>query len=144
MQKTSTLEYLVAHGVKPSVQRIAVMEYLDRHCTHPTADEIYSALHPQMPTLSRTTVYNTLRLLAEQKVVERITIDERKVCYDANLEEHAHFFCTRCGQVYDVALAEDGVERHAEMPEGFCPEHADLYFRGCCRSCAEATALKEE
>lgn len=29
---------LLGHGIKPSVQRLAVMEYLKTHCTHPTAD----------------------------------------------------------------------------------------------------------
>ena len=43
------------------MQRIAIMEYLMEHRTHPSADEIYTALSPSMPTLSKTTVYNTLK-----------------------------------------------------------------------------------
>lgn len=66
---------LLGHGIKPSVQRLAVMEYLKTHCTHPTADEIFSALSPKMPTLSRTTVYNTLRLLASRGAVLSLDID---------------------------------------------------------------------
>ena len=38
------------------------MEYLMAHRTHPTVDEIYLALSPSIPTLSKTTVYNTLKL----------------------------------------------------------------------------------
>lgn len=63
MKANATLNYLTAHNVKPSVQRMAVMEYLLDHRTHPTADEIYLALHRKMPTLSKTTVYNTLKIL---------------------------------------------------------------------------------
>lgn len=51
MKANATLNYLTAHNVKPSVQRMAVMEYLLDHRTHPTADEIYLALHRKMPTL---------------------------------------------------------------------------------------------
>ena len=40
----STQQYLLAHGIKPSVQRIAIMEYLFQHHTHPTVDEIYTKL----------------------------------------------------------------------------------------------------
>lgn len=43
------------HNIKPSVQRIAIMNYLIEHRTHPTVDEIYTALSPSIPTLSKTT-----------------------------------------------------------------------------------------
>ena len=70
MLKTMTAtEHLIRHGVRPSVQRIAVMNYLLEHRTHPTVDEIYVALSKDMPTLSKTTVYNTLELLVKQKAV---------------------------------------------------------------------------
>ena len=42
------------HNIKPSVQRIAIMNYLIEHRTHPTVDEIYTALSPSIPTLSKT------------------------------------------------------------------------------------------
>ena len=45
------------------MQRIAIMEYLMEHPIHPSADDIYTALSPSMPTLSKTTVYNTLKLV---------------------------------------------------------------------------------
>ncbi|MBR4922900.1 MAG: transcriptional repressor, partial [Bacteroidaceae bacterium] len=55
-----TYEYLLSFGIKPSVQRIAIMDYLMTHRTHPAIDEIYLALCEDIPTLSKTTVYNTL------------------------------------------------------------------------------------
>ena len=57
---------LLEHNIKPSMQRIAIMEYLMEHPIHPSADDIYTALSPSMPTLSKTTVYNTLKLFSEQ------------------------------------------------------------------------------
>ena len=56
MDTNETFSRLTEHGIKPSMQRMAVMEYLMTHRTHPTVDEIYTALHPSMPTLSKTTV----------------------------------------------------------------------------------------
>ena len=46
MKARDMQDCLLGHGIKPSVQRLAVMEYLKTHCTHPTADEIFSALSP--------------------------------------------------------------------------------------------------
>mgnify|MGYP000565030315 CR=1 FL=1 len=86
------------HNIKPSVQRIAIMTYLMEHRTHPTVDEIYTALAPSIPTLSKTTVYNTLKLLSEQGAAQTLTIDERNTCYDADTTPHAHFLCKHCGK----------------------------------------------
>ena len=68
------VERLQGHNIKPSVQRIAIMKYLMEHRTHPTVDEIYTALSPTIPTLSKTTVYNTLKILSEQGAAQTLTI----------------------------------------------------------------------
>ena len=77
--------HLIGYNIKPSVQRIAVMDYLLKHRTHPSVEEIYSALSGDMPTLSKTTVYNTLKLFAEQGAAQMLTIDEKNVCFDGDL-----------------------------------------------------------
>ena len=51
------VERLQGHNIKPSVQRIAIMKYLMEHRTHPTVDEIYTALSPTIPTLSKFTTH---------------------------------------------------------------------------------------
>ena len=56
-------ERLLEHNIKPSMQRIAIMEYLMNHPIHPSADDIYTALSPSMPTLSKTTVYNNFEIV---------------------------------------------------------------------------------
>ena len=96
------VERLQGHNIKPSVQRIAIMKYLMEHRTHPTVDEIYTALSPTIPTLSKTTVYNTLKILSEQGAAQTLTIDERNTCYDADTTPHSHFLCKRCGRIYDL------------------------------------------
>ena len=101
MTNKSAYEYLMDHEVKPSVQRLAVMEYLLHNLTHPTADEIYSALITRIPTLSKTTVYNTLKLFVEHGAVKMLTIDEKNAMFDADTSSHAHFLCTRCNKVFD-------------------------------------------
>lgn len=72
-----TQEYLLKYNIKPSLQRMAIMDYLMAHRVHPTADEIYNALYPTMPTLSKTTIYNTMKLFTEQGAVKALVIDEK-------------------------------------------------------------------
>lgn len=142
MSNTESLDCLTAHGIKPSVQRLAVMDYLLRHRTHPTVEEIYTALNKTIPTLSRTTVYNALKLLTEQGAAIQLTIDEKNVCFDADTSPHAHFLCRDCGKVYDIPLSSPMLEEQAELPPGFSVDFKALYFRGTCSKCAATRAKK--
>ena len=133
----SVKEHLAKFGIRPSVQRVAVMNYLLTHRTHPTADEIYSALAPEMPTLSRTTVYNTLHLLYEHGAVLVIAIDGITAHFDGYTHPHAHFLCTECRKVFDVEL------KDSDFTEQNAPENAaeitdvQLYYKGVCTCCKE-------
>lgn len=77
-------DYLISYNIKPSVQRIAIMDYLLAHKTHPSIDEIYLALCKDIPTLSKTTVYNTLKLFVEHGAALMLTIDEKNACFDGD------------------------------------------------------------
>ena len=127
--------YLKAHHVKPSIQRTAVMQYLLEHVDHPDVDRIYCALVPSMPTLSKTTVYNTLKLLHEKNAVKMLYIDERNVRYDGHTHVHGHFKCKLCYGIYDIMLDV------ADFPpcrdnSGLVVEETQIYFLGKCKNCA--------
>ena len=99
MKKSEAYTRLMERGIRPSMQRLAIMDYLINHPIHPTIDDVYQALSNKVPTLSRTTVYNTLRMLSENQAAQMITIDEHRVCYDGNVESHVHFYCKKCGKI---------------------------------------------
>lgn len=127
-------DLLIKYQIKPSVQRIAIMTYLLEHRIHPTVDEIYQGLSEQIPTLSRTTIYNTVKLFAEKGSLQVLGIDEKNVRYDIDTSPHAHFLCLECGKVYDIALnypekiALSGVEE-------FTIKETHLYCKGYCKCC---------
>ena len=130
------------HNIKPSVQRIAIMTYLMEHRTHPTVDEIYTALAPSIPTLSKTTVYNTLKLLSEQGAAQTLTIDERNTCYDADTTPHAHFLCKRCGKIYDL-MCNNNIKKVVDMDmDGHDVQEIHYYYKGICKHCIEEERLR--
>ena len=135
MNKTSALEYLMQHGVKPSVQRLAVMEYLLDHRTHPSAEEIHTALVSKIPTLSKTTVYNTLNLLTEQGVIQMITIDEKNARFDARETPHLHFRCSCCGEIFDFDLP----PLQMEALKDYDISDIQVYCKGVCPTCQKKT-----
>ena len=131
------LQYLVEKGIKPSVQRVAVMEYLMTHKTHPTADEIFSALYPRIPTLSRTTVYNTLNRLAEQGAILSLDIDQKKTRYDGDTFFHGHFLCRKCGKIEDVPVGDSQCVMRT-LPRNAQVSDVQLLYKGLCSECCRS------
>ncbi|MCM1077018.1 MAG: transcriptional repressor [Bacteroides sp.] len=130
------LSTLSGGGVKPSAQRLVIMRYLMENRIHPTVDEIFKALQPTNPTLSRTTVYNTLRLLAKAGIIRCIdTGGGDGARWDYSKRDHAHFLCTSCGQVTDIDYR-DSAPSFTLPPEGYTVRSADVIFKGLCPSCS--------
>lgn len=127
-------QYLLQHSIKPSVQRIAVMNYLMNNRTHPTIDEIYLALNPSMPTLSKTTVYNTLDIFLEKGAVQALVIDEKNARYDVDTSAHAHFICRSCGKVYDIFNLKPSMFQLPQNAE-FNIDTVEISYSGTCNMC---------
>jgi len=126
-------KFLKKHCVKPSYQRIKIFEYLLKYKNHPTVEEIFKALVSNIPTLSKTTVYNTLKLFADKKIVIIITIEDNETRYDTNTSNHGHFKCIKCGKVYDFDcdLPKVGIKEI----ENFDISEYHFYLKGHCNNC---------
>jgi Fe2+ or Zn2+ uptake regulation protein len=127
-------KYLRKYSIKPSVQRSAVMNFLMNNHIHPTIDEIYMALLPSMPTLSKTTVYNTLSLFLEKGAVRALTIDERNSRYDINISTHGHFMCKSCGKIQDVFDLDPSIF-NIPKSTNFKIDTVEINYYGFCDSC---------
>ena len=136
-QKTTTLssaQHLRNSGLRPSQQRLAVFNYLCDHKTHPTVDMVYHELLPIYPTLSRTTVYQTLEALCENGLALKLTIEENVMRFDADTSGHGHFLCTGCGNVFDFFYSEK--TSFPKPNAGFVVEQTHLYQKGRCPKCS--------
>mgnify|MGYP001685632591 CR=1 FL=1 len=80
------------HGIRPSTQRIAIMQFLLDNHTHPTAEEIHLKLLPKIPSLSKTTVYNTMKLFIRKGVAIMIDIDGRNARFDGDVSTFSMSF----------------------------------------------------
>ncbi len=125
---------LESHNIRPSAQRISIMEYLLGHHTHPTVDAIYNDLIDKMPTLSKTTIYNTLKLLDEHHAIKELTIDKKTAHYDSIIEPHSHFMCKCCGKIVDVPLQKMETE---QIGTDFVVDEVDVSYKGYCKDCLE-------
>lgn len=136
-------KYLLNYHIKPSMQRLAIMEYLIANRIHPTAEEVYHALSQKMPTLSRTTVYNTLKLFASQGALQMLAIDEKNVRFDIDTSVHAHFKCYHCLGVYDVPVENISAVKLADYSSWQVAE-MQIFYKGYCKNCLQRQKDKIE
>ncbi len=131
--KSNTTEYLKQHRVKPSFQRIKIFDYLITKKNHPTADIIYKELVNEIPTLSKTTVYNTLKLFVEKEITQIINIEDNETRFDADISTHGHFKCLNCNTIYDFSFDDKNI--NIFDIEGFDKIQTHLYIKGICKTC---------
>lgn len=120
-------------GINLSHQRLKVLEYLYQNQCHPTVDQIFVDLQKDIPTLSKSTVYNTLRVLAGAGLVRIITIEDHEARYDIVVENHGHFKCESCGSIYDFRV--DMELFICEDLKNFQIDEKNVYFKGFCPTC---------
>lgn len=128
-----TLQMMTRAGIRPSAQRIAVLRYVAESKAHPTVDAIFSALSPEFPSLSRTTVYNSVHALSEAGLLRELDIEAGAKHYDLRPQpRHGHFRCRRCGAILDIPYPAE--LRLAEVGDLEVDE-VDVYAYGLCPRC---------
>jgi Fe2+ or Zn2+ uptake regulation protein len=96
-------QVLISKGVKPTPQRMVIADFLMHTHSHPTADEVLTAVENRLPcALSRATVYNTLNSLVAAGVVQEVVTEAGKTRYDANVSDHHHFVDVKTGRIFDI------------------------------------------
>jgi Fur family ferric uptake transcriptional regulator/Fur family peroxide stress response transcriptional regulator len=130
-----TGDRLRAKGIKPSVIRIKVFQYLLENRIHPTVDTIYRALLKEIPTLSKTSIYNTLRALNSKGMIIEIMTPGGEIRYDGYPARHAHFMCLKCGVIKDVSLS--CTSCLTPGTEGLKVTEEAIYLKGYCEKCFE-------
>ena len=122
-----------------TVQRQIIEDALRRLASHPTADEVYEAVHAEHPSVGRATVYRTLGRLADEGAIGRVRINNGADRFDHQAFAHYHVRCVRCGRVDDVMVAElRGIDDAAAAASGYRISGHSLQFDGICPACQAA------
>jgi Fe2+ or Zn2+ uptake regulation protein len=103
---------------------------------HPTIEELYAEVSKEYPTISKTTVYRNLRILAQNDLVLRILLPDGLERYDGANHRHYHFQCNGCGSIFDVEIPYlRDMELAASRKYGFEIQSHDIVFNGICNKC---------
>jgi Fe2+ or Zn2+ uptake regulation protein len=122
-----------AKGIKPSLQRLLLLNYMQNCHEHPTVEKIYADLSGQGHALSKATVYNTLTLFVQKGLLRIVQLDHNEARYDILTDDHAHFICQKCGMIYDVPVDFD--QLHLRFEDAGSISQRDIFYRGVCRRC---------
>ena len=133
MDKKDIVQILRRQGINPSYQRINIYEYLHKNKIHPTVDNIYRDLIEALPTLSKTTVYNTVDLFVEKGLVKALQISEGENRYEIIIEDHSHFKCELCNSIVDIPL--ESMEFLPETHSEYEIKDVQVLINGICPKC---------
>ena len=87
-------------------QRKIVLEAVQEHHDHPSADQIYLEIRAKDPRISRGTVYRNLNILSEEGQITHVKVPGADR-YDCRTDFHYHLICTDCGAVCDAPFSYD-------------------------------------
>lgn len=122
-----------------TVQRDIIEGEVMHLANHPTADQVYDAVHEQHPNISKATVYRTLGKLSDEGEIARVKINNGADHFDHQTFPHYHVRCTICGKVDDVLIDQIGsLDNEAAKVSGYNITGCTLQFDGICPACQAA------
>jgi Fe2+ or Zn2+ uptake regulation protein len=114
-------------------QRKIIIDYLKSVKTHPTAEEVYSAVKRKLPRISLGTIYRNLQKLKCSGEIREIDCRTCGVTrYDGNMFSHDHFLCEKCNKIFDIKRS---VDLKNKIKIGKIKSY-QIYFYGICKKCS--------
>jgi Fur family transcriptional regulator, ferric uptake regulator len=130
-------ELLVRKGVRPTRQRLLVLEELAAERDDATAQTLWQRLRGHDEGVGLATVYRTLTLLHDHGVVDALSHHGSERCYRLCADgHHHHLLCERCHRVVEIdectlgPWVEDVARRH-----GFVASDHHVEINGLCGAC---------
>lgn len=120
---------LRSHDINPTHQRIEIAFALFSRQEHLSADQVMAMVNDRHAETSKATVYNTLNLFLEKRLIREVIVDPSKVFYDPNTRPHHHLYEVDNGKLTDIDASKVRIEGLPQLPEGMETEGIDLIVR---------------
>ncbi len=127
--RDTLVDGLRQHGINPTHQRIEIAYALFSRGEHLSADRVLAIVNGRHSETSKATVYNTLKLLLEKKLIREVIVDPNKVFYDPNTEPHHHLYHVDTGELTDIDASRIEISGLPELPRGMVTEGVDIIVR---------------
>lgn len=121
-----------------TIQKTTIENVVLSSCDHPTAETIFERVKEILPAVSLGTVYRVLGDLVEDGKVRRIAVPGAPDRFDKTTCTHAHFHCSICGNVMDIATTFGKEMLDSLSTNGNLIVEAEVVFKGICSKCNQA------
>ncbi|HOX39765.1 MAG TPA: transcriptional repressor [Candidatus Brocadiia bacterium] len=122
--------------IKLTEQRRVILEELRKVRTHPSADAVYDLVRKRLPRISLGTVYRNLEAMSERGMIRKLGGCQCQMRFDADVTNHYHVRCLKCGRVDDVAVETcEVLERALRERSDYAILGHHVEFIGFCPSC---------
>ncbi len=129
-------------------REVTLRVLLENESDHLSAEDVFMKVKDKYPEIGLATVYRTLELLNELKILDKINFGDGVSRYDLRKEGaehfHHHLVCINCGSVEEIEedLLGD-VEKIVESDFQFKITDHRLTFHGICRTCTSDAENKD-
>lgn len=125
-------------GIKLTPQRILIYKKLKEANRHFTAEDIYEMIKDEIPSISISTIYRTLKYFEDKGLIFSMPAAREYglTIFDSNDELHHHFICKVCGNIWDIPAEEIRTEVKGKIPG--TSENLSVVIKGICNRCKKS------
>jgi len=141
----SLKDILFTKGLKNTREREIILRELESRTDHFNAETLYFSLIRKGSSVSRPTIYRTLKLLEQLRFIGKLDIKKNCFYYETipQRKEHGHLICEQCGKIID--FSSNGIEilkSEACKDKDFKLENISVQVFGLCKDCQKASKRK--
>lgn len=115
--------------ITPTAQRMEIARTLLLKPQHLSAQQVLARVNRQGASVSKATVYNTLRLFVEKGLAREVIVDPNKIFYDSNVAPHHHIYNEDTGALMDIPATAMSIAAMPELPRGTVAQGVDVIVR---------------
>jgi len=136
-------DYLKKHNHRKTPERYAILERINSYEGHFNADILFNLMQTEY-RVSLATVYNTLEILQDCKLIIKHQLGGQFAQYEKTFgnNTHHHLICTHCGKVKEFTDKQLRIAIQNRKFAHFQTSHYSLYLYGLCRKCKDETKNK--
>lgn len=129
-------EYLKNHNHRKTPERYAILERIYLYEGHFNADILFNMMQAEY-RVSLATIYNTLELLLDCKLIVKHQLGGQFAQYEKTFgnSTHHHLICTNCGKVKEFSDNQLRLSIQKRKFAHFQTSHYSLYMYGLCHKC---------
>lgn len=139
-------DYLKSHDLKTTAQRdLIVNEIFSAPHQHFSAEILLGKARKKDSTISRATVYRTLSLLLESKLLEELDIGKGHKYFEPmfGISHHDHLICLKCEKIVEFESPEiESIQDRIIKENGFISVYHTHRIFGYCSRCKKKVKKK--